>query len=383
MTMSAAYNFLLKKYCGPLAVFMRKNWRFFESAVGMDPTSYDADKLVAFMIEYLDGNPFEKTCGDGDFKFYDGCLPSIARLSEAKVWREMASGTSYTPEEVQIVFLLVCGTIFTLRFIKNDLVAVASANPSGSNITINSNDICNSLLFRYCYYRGREEHDLLFRQVMRGLRAVFSFYRCETFIVHLPPTERFRGQIGLVTTGDDNIFARKKNLTWFNYDVIIKYMTEAGMIYTAADKSSVNVALKDVFDLSFLKRSFVFDGELKRWKMKIELKSIVKMLVFVKQSELSDTDHCAVLIGNACRELYFHGREIFEAWMARLSQVAIQCEVTESSLYKIFTYDELERRFLIGDYPKWLVDDRTVFFRPGVPTIPGVETAVRAVVGSV
>jgi len=336
-TMSAAFNVLLKQYFAPLARFMQQHWRFFEAFVGMDINSWDCDALVEYLCSlyeraYRDDQFLRqlKAFGDGDFEGFDTKLASIVRQFEAQVWRKFLSYTRYSPRDRQRAYLLCLGTIFTMRFIKNDIFLVCFGNPSGSNITILSNGVGNSLLFRFCYYR---EADAL------GI---------------LPPP--FRARVKLMTLGDDNIFSVHVRAPWFNYDVLTRRMLEAGCVYTAADKTSKNIQLKTLFECSFLKRSFERSG--KRWIARIELKSIVKMLVFLKDSELGQRDHCAVLVSNALRELYFHGPAVFEEWRQLLDLCVHDLDLAASPLLHFFSYHELEERFRGDDYPGWMVSDR-------------------------
>lgn len=386
-TMSTAYNANLKKYVTPLASFMRKHWKFFESAVGLDVTSWDADEIVNFMISVFNkkitlAELREKmNSGDGDFQYYDITLSSQVRLMEAEFWKDFAGMTSYSARDQQRTHLLVLGTMYTMRYIKNDLFIMAFSNPSGSNITINTNDVCNSLSFRYCYYAEKMERAgiVAYELTMSLQSGIWPKYFSLLLIFRSMTGEYFgfRTYIHLITLGDDNWFTVADSALWFNYEVLGRRMVEAGQVYTAADKKSTNLALKTVFDCSFLKRSFEFEDG--RWKARIELKSIVKMLAYLKDSDLGEKDHCAVLVSNACRELYFHGEEIFEEWMVHVDAAVVELALEESLLLSLFTYQQLDKMFHEKKYPKWLQADRAELFNfaplQGATTEEGIAVA--------
>lgn len=341
-TLSIAFNFLVKKYFASLNKFMAIHWRFFEAFVGKDINTNDCDELIQYLCTFFleaFNNPELltklKQFGDGDYQWFDLKLSSIIRQYEAKFWDEFISETAYTRQERQRAFLLVMGTIITIRFIKNDLVLIVFTNPSGSNITVWSNGVCNSLNFRFCY---------ISEALARGL-----------------PRIPFRERVKLITLGDDNVFNVHPSIPWFSYTVITARMSQIGCTYTAADKRSENTDLKTIFECSFLKRSFEHvDG---RWIAKLELKSIVKMLCYLKDSDLSVVDHTAVLVSNATRELYFHGPDIFEKWSIVLHKVADELHLKDSSLLRLYSYKELDERFKSKVYPGWLVPDRSELFK--------------------
>lgn len=80
------------------------------------------------------------------------------------------------------------------------------------------------------------------------------------------------------------------------------------------------------------------------------------MLSFcVKSPSLSTVDHMAVLLSNARRELYFHGRGIFDSWIPLLEEAADVAKCRDSSLYLPLSYEFLEEKFLKGESP-WAVE---------------------------
>jgi hypothetical protein len=148
-----------------------------------------------------------------------------------------------------------------------------------------------------------------------------------------------------------------------NHHVLVKYMSEIGHIYTTADKiANEYVSWKKVTQVSFLKRRFSC-GDDGRWKARLELKSLVKMLVCCKRSDLSLMDHAAVLLTNVNSELYFHGKSIFDQWMLLIEESARKFELDKSILLRLKSFGELHDLYLKDEYPTWIVGDRSALFR--------------------
>jgi len=338
-TMSCAFNFLLKKFVGPLAAFMKAFPWFFEQALGLDIASMSCDELVDHLLKYS-----VDRLGDGDYADYDNTLPVEMRVAEAKFWQEVSRLCGYTSKNQNRVFLLVLSTGITIRFIKNDLLLVIGMNPSGSGITINSNNVGNSLLFRVIYFESARRH---------GFATPLSSKYASTDLINSMMVPQFRTMVGAIFMGDDNIYSVSPRCTWFGHFQIEQITSRVGMSYTAADKSkAINVKWKKITDINFLKRTFWFDTKLQRWKAPLILESIVKMLSFcVKSPSLSTIDHMAVLISNARRELYYHGEETFNSWVPLLEKAVDVAQCRVSSMYLPLSYDELEQAFVKGTFP--------------------------------
>jgi hypothetical protein len=329
-----AFNFLLKKYFTALCVFMRAHKSFFESMVGANFFSMDVDEFVNELTAYT-----VDRLGDGDYVHFDGTQGSQLRQAEGEVWQEMCRCGGWSLRDTRRVYLLFMGTVYTMRFIKNDLVLVAFQNPSGGQITLDTNGICNSLCFRYAYYA-----------------EWFSFVEN----VVLPAL--FRVWIILRTLGDDNVYGVHPECRFINHQVLVERMKEIGMGYTSADKVSnaEEVNFKTIGEISFLKRRFRKVGS--RWQARLELKSLVKMAVMAKKSELGRKDHAAVLLSNINRELYYHGREVFDSWMCDVVLACKALDLHESRFCRMFTFEQLDELFLKDDYPPWLKGTRLEMF---------------------
>jgi hypothetical protein len=347
-TMSAAYNFLLKKYTAMLCVFIRRNWKFFETAIGKNVNSMDLEQMVYYLQEV---NESLDRVEDGDWGWYDLTKSSVLKLHGRRALETVLSRTPLTHDDQEFASLLLAGSIYTIRNIKNDLVLCAHGEPSGGNMTIDNNDVDNSMTFRYAFHARRRALGL--------------------------PFVRFRDMVRLLLMGDDNLYAKTTGCEWFSGRVVAHYAKEIGMFYTAADKSFELGDPKKLEECTFMKRGFRF--ELGRWRAPIILKSIVKMLVCARRGELSVTDHAAVLITNASSELFFHGEIVFNNWTKVLRECAAECGADRSSLYSILEFSEYERKFQENSYPRWMVADRSAFQQSARPALVVLQLAAMSV----
>jgi hypothetical protein len=320
-TLSMAFNFCLKKYIGPLTAFMRVHPFFFESAVGMNITSRELDAAIRWM-KRLGEDGF----ADGDYEAYDLRPETLLRLITAIFWYRMAVLANYDEKSKRMVFFLSLGLTYSTRCIKNDLFVIAFGNPSGSGVTSDENSPGNSFTHRYSFRRAQEE----------GL---------------IPPST-FREAVALLTLGDDNMRNVHKSYRAWDSDVIAKYMSEVGQVFTSAQKDQNLAEYGPVEKISFLKRKF---QEWKTpqgtfWAAPLELKSIVKMVTCAVRSELSEKDHCAVLLSNSSREAFLHGREVFEDFRVRAEKAATLVGVRENRYFVLKTFDELLDEFVKNNF---------------------------------
>jgi len=329
----AAYNFLLKKYTATLMVTMHENWRFFENVAGKNINSLDCDLIIRHLSEVLDTDEsvLMALFGDGDYKGFDVTILTVLMLALRKVIMYILDFTPLRVRHKVIIGNLLFGYIYNIRFVKNDLFMMCHSMGSGGYWTLDGNNIINSLLFRIAYYVGALE-----------------------LKIEVP---KFRTAIAALFGGDDNIYGRSLRFAWFNNELLERVFGAMGMTYTATAKNGSENSMKSILECSFLKRHFYQEGG--RWKARLEIKSLVKMLVCCKKSDLGRVDHIAVLVTNVNRELYFHGVEVFERWMVILDMIAEKYSLNVSKLYRRFSYGELDELYYKNAYPKWLLAERS------------------------
>jgi len=312
-TFPVAYNFISAKYLAPIEAFIQHHPIHFENAVGVNVLSSRWMSIIKWLKE------FDLT-DDGDHNKYDLHANTQIRFAETCVWTGLASFLKYSDEEINFVRLLILGTIFTIRFIKNDLIIITFTNPSGFQGTIFVNCIINSLINRIAYFMGGNDRP-------------------------------FRTMVHAMFLGDDNLRSQHLSVKNFTPKHIADFLRELGFKYTSADKSEVGLKMKVLEECTFAKRHFRKDGLV--YKMALEKKSIFKMIMIRTVSELSEMDHVAVLCGNVLRESYLHGESFFNEINFIISKIIDFYKLEGNPNLKVKTYHECDVEFMEGNYNTW------------------------------
>jgi len=321
-TVAVAYNALVKKYVAPLVLFMQQHPTFFESACGFNITSRQLDEVIRSMQRFgTDGFTAN------DYENYDVRQCTVQRLWIAVMWTRMAKLAGYSEEEQKIVFFLTVGLTYTTRVIKNDVFFICFGNASGGFLTFADNSPGNSMTYRYAFRRAQ----------MEGL------------IREVP----FRNAVALWTGGDDNIANTAHEFRVCDTLVLARFMAEVGHVLTDAQKTGLPSQYGTVESATFFKRSFrLVETRLGPvWMAPLDFKSIVKMLtVAVRSSEVSEVDHSCILMSNACREAFLHGREEYEHLRAKCVVAATKMGCLENAFLRLGTFDGFMEEFLSDSF---------------------------------
>jgi hypothetical protein len=102
-------------------------------------------------------------------------------------------------------------------------------------------------------------------------------------------------------------------INWFNHTAIQEALSGIGITYTMADKEAKSVPYININDVSFLKRTWRWDNDVRAFLCPLEHASIEKMLTKCVRSKVVSAQHQAIsTISSAIREYFFYGRIIFE-----------------------------------------------------------------------
>jgi hypothetical protein len=310
--LSAALNIRLKQYFGPIMIFMRLHPFFFETAVGMNVTSFQWGALH----DWLDAYPH---WSDADNAFFDVRMSTREGLWTAHTLMEIARLCDYTLEELHCVNSLLHSCIFTTRVCKGDVFFSSFMMCTGFWLTLVFNTVRNCLQRRYCFIRLRPDPTLMFRDGVRQF-----------------------------TLGDDNVATTKWD--WYTQPEIQRICKEFGAVVTDSHKNDVLPLFADKASVSFLKRRFVKDGSLTL--APIELKTLVKMVTVRVRGKLSDVDHVCTLYSNVLAEAWMHGPLVFEQFSSIIKEIVL-VEQYDSPYNVHLTYDEYYERYSKGVLSLW------------------------------
>jgi hypothetical protein len=333
--MPAAYNMMLQGDFGPIKAFMRANFQFFESAVGIDMTGDDVMKLITLLKRV---NPQLDTMYEEDGrkldKSYNGVIwDFIALFFYAVAWSlNLDCGR---------VFNLIHGLKHTRFAIKGDVFS-CWWNPSGCAITVELNGVFMSLGHRYVYYLDKIH---LFDDLK------LSSWISEFFTRPIPPYFcGFRSEVALATYGDDVV------MNWPNFNIANYcdiWLYHLGVELTDGDKQK-NLVRRDITGVQFLKRRFVWDDEVGRYLTPLDIKSLIRTLVIKKDSELSSPDHAAVAITEVLRELVYHGETMYNKFYTKFEPIVTFYHLQHNGYLNFKPYAYWRAKLLLGNFSSWV-----------------------------
>jgi hypothetical protein len=199
-------------------------------------------------------------------------------------------------------------------------IAFTRGNPSGVGITSELNSIYGNVATRYAY----------------------------ALVVN--DSSSFSRNVKVLFYGDDSLIQIRPGCV-FTVQHLIDGYKSIGMTYTDNGKKNVPTS-KYISDLTFLRRSFVYDKESARWKCPLDHVVIENMINWRRDST---TETFAQVLSAALFEESVHGRKGYERFSSDL-----QFTLRELKLFKVLavvqfhTYDTLlqmysDRGVISGD----------------------------------
>jgi hypothetical protein len=243
--------------------------------------------------------------GAGDYATFDGSEISQIHLAILHIIQKYYKNDAYT--KARFVLWL---ELMNSKHVNGNLVYEwTSSLPSGHPLTTIVNNLYNHFCFRFCWLVSHE-YD----------------FTC------LPDFIKF---VYLIVLGDDNAFSvAREKLDIFNMLTIEKDMALIGMKYTSDDKKTKIGRMKNIHEITFLKRSFSFSPILFRYVAPLSLVSITEMLNWTtKGKEMNSI--VVTNVETAYRELSLHKPEIFDVFTKKISAA---CELEKIKLPRSTSY---------------------------------------------
>jgi hypothetical protein len=341
INLSSGFNADLKKIFSGFMSFLRAYPFFFECMVGINMTSADCNKLVAFM---------KTVCPSLD-ELWDGDAVRLDKSWSGDKWDKVCliiyGVCFYIYGKVLALraYRSACGMKHTRYSMKNDIFSTFW-NPSGGFITVELNSILMSWLERFVYYSTV------------GIPKGFDVksYAAHFFDNPIPSKEdsklfTFRKNNALMTYGDDNIKATNYPL---RPDYCAFWREKIGIVMTDASKSD-HMKKKELKDIEFLKRKFVLDRELGMYVAQLSLKSMARTLVIKKDSSLSDLDHAAVAMTEVLREAMYHGKPLYNYLRYRFHYAAHDMGIERNPYFVCPHYSVYRKKMIEGSFKTWEV----------------------------
>lgn len=256
------------------------------SAVGINPYSSEWD----FLHKWLTCFNFKAFAGD--FKLYDvshgeQLLSAVCTIINR--WYDDGE------ENQRIRRVLFESLKVSHHICGNVIYTVIGTLPSGHPLTVIVNTIIHSLLVR------------------------LSYLKCFKELVS------YNSNVREVVYGDDGIVMVSKSISGlFNQKTFSTLVSSFGYEYTIETKGEEEqTILRDISDVSFLKRKFRFDSSALRVVAPMDLMTVLEICYWVKKNA-SLVEQVPVLVDCVLRELTLHGKEVYETYARKLLDVLFE-----------------------------------------------------------
>jgi hypothetical protein len=315
---------LSKRYFGAFIENVGLNAVPLGVALGINPSSYDWEDVHAAKSSVKPS--FEL---DGDSSCHDGCAnPEYAQIFAEVInawYRRFDPG--WTEEDDLIrTGLIYDATFFALLQIGCDLVSVIRFLASG-------------VLFTYIFqsFTTHIIHRMTLIRVGQALGIKVS----------VPETFKYSF---LTAGGDDYIHSLHERFRWYTFALFQEYVKELGYTYTPPDKSSGTYDQREVDDVDFLKRRFV-------WKngvclAPLDLETVLEIISWKKKG-ISDRDAYEASMQSVLYELYHHGRLVFDQYYDIFAHFSAANDLPRPYL----TYDYISSELRQVNYERSVFDE--------------------------
>lgn len=286
-----ALQLLIRKYFLPIARLISTFPLDSECAVGINAHGREWDEMARHMKQFGDDRILA-----GDYSKYDLRLPAQLMFAAFGILIRIARACGYSQRDELIMRGIATDVCYPLMAYNGDLIQHYGSNPSGHNMTVYINSICNSLLIRCAFHH-----------VNQGQTS-------------------FRTVCAIQTYGDDVKGSVSQTIDNFNHITVAEYLAAFDIVFTMPDKTSDVIPFMLDSDADFLKRKNVYNPDLEIYTGALDEDSIFKSLHSVLASpHVTVEQQCMQNVDGALREWFFHGRKIYElrrSQMVKVTQAA-------------------------------------------------------------
>lgn len=272
---------------------LSQNYRLlFEAGAGTVAQSTEWGAIY----EYLTKHGAERMVA-GDFAKFDKKMSAAFILHAYKIIIDIGRAGGMAESELNQIWCVAEDTAFAFTNYNGDLLMFLGSNPSGHPLTVTVNSLVNSMYMRYVFLGARPEGCTL----------------------------AFKEVVALYTYGDDNIMGVKPGCDWFNHTVIVEKLSEIGVVYTMADKTSASVPFVHIDETSFLKRKWRWDEDADAMLCPLEEESIhASLMVGIIGKNDTPGGHAIATMMGALNEWFFHGKDKFEHYLKMYNEIVAE-----------------------------------------------------------
>nr|WPV63209.1 MAG: RNA-dependent RNA polymerase [Wufeng shrew dicistrovirus 13] len=247
----------------------------------------------------------------GDFSNFDGTLNvQVLKAILEDIIVFYKSGPFWHADMEPVFRVLFDEIVHSLHVVGDNVYFWTHSQPSGNPLTAIINSEYNKYVVRIAF------------QIVVGEDKMLEF----------------RVYVYMIAYGDDNIINVHPRYVLFNQFSIAEAFKTIGMIYTDESKSGTTFNYRTLSEVTFLKRSFVFDHEECRMIAPLNLDTITEMTQWIRNT--MDPDLATLEnVETAVRELSLWPSAIFKEYSQKLVHASILCigkrpKVFPRSLYR-------------------------------------------------
>lgn len=307
------FTILFRQYFLGFAAWIMHNRNANEIATGTNVYSADWNEIVSKLAsrgKTKDGMNIVA----GDFANFDGSLSSQILwyiLDLINDWYDDGE------ENAKIRHVLWMHIVHAVHINGNVIYQATHSQPSGCPITAILNSIYNSIIIRITYVLCAQE------QLKKTGQNYVSM-------------EKFNQFVACVSYGDDNLIAISDHiLEWYNQVEITQAFSLIGHEYTDEAKTGIIVPVRNIEEVAFLKRKFVWDPIVNRYIAPLDITVVREICQWTKKGLAADSITEAN-IDVTLRELSLHDRNTFDGFKAVLQR---ECQ-KKGINYRFLSYGE-------------------------------------------
>lgn len=317
-------NVLMRFYLGAALDVCYRTGRIWGCAVGMNPLGPEWG-VAAREFEELDGG----WVMDPDIKGMEFRMKADDswRIGYAPFFRALTKA-GYESGRLLVASSLAASSLWHYISVKGDVTAKIADLASGKWDTWWLNSVTCKFFVFYVYYFLHPKRHLGFESVPHPREVMrYRFY------------------------GDDSLVGVSDSIkSWFSPEEYYRVLSECNVETTYGVDKNEKPRWKKLHEATFLKRSFVRrDGVV--WAP-LDFNSILKMLSWYEPSaKVSPAHQFSDILDSAHRELFIHGREVFDLWLPRLRDW--QSRFGDPQRDKLKTFEVLLSEYGRGEFKAW------------------------------
>lgn len=280
---SLDHYLIVRMYFGAFIHYLTVNRIHNSIAVGVNPYSTEWHHIATKFGSKVGTEDAGFTAGD--FSGFDTAGKREIYMSicdQINIWY---GGTEEDSTVRKMLFLELCQS----RHIRGSMLYEWEMSlPSGHPLTVYINSLYNLFAIRYCWWRANDN----------CFSALAEFDKYVYFIVY----------------GDDSngaVSAVVREV--FNEYTIQVYMAELGLTYTSDTKDSFATNHRKIQNITFLKRSFIFNKLEMIFVAPLNLEVVLYVPQWTKKGFMAHQITCDS-VDTALRELALHGKCVFDKW---------------------------------------------------------------------